>query len=188
MSNGGQNSTVIDQPSTTSLVNNTANKSNTSIDEGLKNKNVFVHANKDDIKDTMRLPVEKQYNKTVFPLKLEFYDQFVFGKEIENGVFTGQINDNNIPNGYGRIEYKDGSNYIGEFLNGKPNGIGIFQRTSNFFEYGIFINGLMNGIGLRWEKKNSREIHILFVQTGMCLKKIKILVTIQPNQIQIKHF
>ena len=90
-----------------------------------------------------------------------------------NSQFEGQFERNKF-NGYGIVQFSDGSSYFGEYKNneksgigtytwengcqyqgewknGKPNGLGIFIDNKSRFYEGEWKNGMMNGIGLfKW--------------------------------------
>lgn len=66
--------------------------------------------------------------------------------ETNVGRYSGQLVDD-MPNGYGIMDYSSGANYEGEWKNSKWEGDGVL--TTPFFKYsGEWSNGLPDGIGL----------------------------------------
>lgn len=62
-----------------------------------------------------------------------------------DGDYIGQVNDDNLPNGIGAINYKNGNRYVGNFLNGKRNGYGLFYYKDGSIVSGTFKNNLAHG-------------------------------------------
>ena len=61
--------------------------------------------------------------------------------------YEGKVNKNNLPNGKGRIIYKNGDVYTGYFLQGQKNGVGQFEKKGQFVYYGNFSRNKISGIG-----------------------------------------
>ena len=58
-------------------------------------------------------------------------------------------------NGIGEMIYKNGDQYIGEWLNGKKDGLGIFTWSDNVRYNGEFKNGKMDGEGQCFDKNGN---------------------------------
>jgi hypothetical protein len=63
-----------------------------------------------------------------------------------NYTYEGEIL-NNIPHGYGTINYNNGDKYIGECQFGVSDGFGIYYYKSGSYYEGFFSFGLFHGIG-----------------------------------------
>ena len=70
----------------------------------------------------------------------------------DGSVYMGSGH-NNIPSGYGTMQYANGDSYTGDFLNGKFNGCGEHQSGTSGRYVGEWHNGLRKGHG-RWEGPN----------------------------------
>ena len=86
-------------------------------------------------------------------------DDFVFGKIQDDGHwYTGELNSNGKPHGWGSMTYGINHKYQGRFLNGKPDGLGKEEKgkeeKGKVEHYGIFVDGKPKGMGLRWKKIN----------------------------------
>ena len=86
---------------------------------------------------------------TVFK-KIIFYVLFSF--TFYNVSFSKCV-EGNCSDGYGKFINEDvgelyGSNYVGEFLNGKYHGLGIYTWSDNAIYKGEFKNGLREGMGV----------------------------------------
>merc|ERR1711934_10325 len=60
-------------------------------------------------------------------------------------IFDGFLK-NSIPDGYGKLEFPNNSEYIGEWKNGLPNGKGIYE-SENYKYNGDWFNGYRHGLG-----------------------------------------
>ena len=73
------------------------------------------------------------------------------------GRFEGEVDDNNIPNGEGELEFpgndeQERQNYTGEFKDKMAHGKGVMRwRTGDKYE-GEFQNGLRHGTGSYFSK------------------------------------
>lgn len=47
--------------------------------------------------------------------------------QYNNCLYDGDVDENNLPNGKGSADFKDGSKYDGEWVNGEINGNGIMS-------------------------------------------------------------
>ena len=79
-----------------------------------------------------------------------------------DGTYTGEINDQNIPNGKGSFTSKNSNGeewtYEGEFKNGHFDGQGkTIWKASNQSEEGIYSNDKLNGQGKRIYKVGSQS-------------------------------
>ena len=66
---------------------------------------------------------------------------------LANGVYYGQVNSKNEPEGFGKLLYKDGTYYIGEWVFGKQNGLGVYRKKIGY-QIGMFMMGELNGYGI----------------------------------------
>ena len=67
---------------------------------------------------------------------------------LDNYVYEGELKNNIIKEGKGKLTYNNGVIYIGEFKNDKYNGKGVLYIKKNKLVYeGYFLNGLFEGKG-----------------------------------------
>lgn len=70
--------------------------------------------------------------------------------------YVGQVDDNGKPHGYGRKKFKDGRNYVGEFLNGNIQGKGTIQYANEDVYTGDFVDNKKHGEGIyEWKTRGS---------------------------------
>ena len=67
-------------------------------------------------------------------------------------IYSGHVDENGMPSGYGKCRFADGSTYVGEFLNGRMNGEGIYEFSSGESFAGtlkddMFVNGKWTPVG-----------------------------------------
>jgi len=81
-----------------------------------------------------------------------------FGKIIySNGhEYIGEFK-NGDPNGYGESIYVNGDVYFGEYNNGLKHGYGVFKWKNGNYYFGKFKNGQKNGLGVKLEKKSTNS-------------------------------
>ena len=79
-----------------------------------------------------------------------------FGKIIySNGQeYIGEFK-NGEPNGYGESVYINGDIYLGEYNNGLKHGYGVFKWINGHYYFGKFKNGQKDGFGVKLEKKSA---------------------------------
>lgn len=65
----------------------------------------------------------------------------------KEGIYYGEINELNKPNGIGKMNFVDGSCYFGEWRNGKFEGIGKLIYASGNFYSGYFKKNMKDGFG-----------------------------------------
>ena len=77
-----------------------------------------------------------------------------------NEIYEGEINRNNMREGFGKIIYKNGCYYIGKWLNDKKYGIGVEYNDRNMIIYkGEFANNEYDGEGTYYEKGKKYKGH-----------------------------
>ena len=70
----------------------------------------------------------------------------------DNEIYEGEINKNNMREGFGKNIYKDRSYYIGQWMNDKKYGIGIEYNNKNQIIYkGEFVNNEYDGEGIYYK-------------------------------------
>ena len=65
----------------------------------------------------------------------------------ELATYEGEMVDG-LPDGKGKEIYKNGDEYVGQFLRGKKHGFGILYSPGKFRYCGNFVNNKMNGHGV----------------------------------------
>lgn len=65
----------------------------------------------------------------------------------ELATYEGEMTDG-LPDGKGKEIYKNGDEYVGQFLRGKKHGYGILYSPGKFRYCGNFLNNKMNGNGV----------------------------------------
>ena len=117
-----------------------------------------------------------EYKKNYIPDGFGIYKNFITNLKVK-GIFKGncisgigievsQEGDyiyygefiNNEKEGYGTIEWKDGSKYQGEFKDNQINGFGIIKYPDNKFYQGEIKNSRMEGFGEFFWKDEKRYI------------------------------
>ena len=74
---------------------------------------------------------------------VEIGDEHVFS----NGVYTGSIDSEGLPNGYGTMNYNNLDEYSGEWLHGKMHGTGIMKYANGDIYEGDWYNNKKQGEG-----------------------------------------
>ena len=77
------------------------------------------------------------------------YYSSVFDEEVKqftNGIYSGKVFENKA-NNFGSMLYKNGSYYVGEWLNGAPCGFGIYVCDKNI-TIGQYSKGVSNGYSI----------------------------------------
>ena len=100
----------------------------------------------------------KQISKGKIVL-MEKYNGILFGQstsdsiiwfktslEITDGIYEGEI-EQGKPNGMGKVIFKNGDNYKGNWIDGKLDGKGTFISTDGTKYIGEWMNGKYHGIG-----------------------------------------
>lgn len=93
-------------------------------------------------------------------LKASVDPKFVY-KEIrysDNSFYAGNVNEQGLPNGYGKLSYADGVVCEGCFLNGLLHGLGRKELSPGNFDHGEFRDGMLDGIGCRQFSDGSYEM------------------------------
>ena len=117
-----------------------------------------------------------EYKKNYIPDGFGIYKNFITNLKVK-GVFKGncisgigiEVSEegdyiyygefiNNKKEGYGTIEWKDGSKYQGEFKDNQINGYGIIKYPDNKFYQGEIKNSRMEGFGEFFWKDEKRYI------------------------------
>ena len=85
-------------------------------------------------------------------------------KLIGNELYEGEIKDNKIIEGRGKLIFHNKEYYIGEFKNNKFNGIGVLFYENNKTKYeGQFKNGLKFGSGREYYQNNKLKYEGSFI-------------------------
>ena len=109
------------------------------IKRGFENSGGYVNSSNLDIKKGKT--IDSPYSNRRFSNVT--YTSYTMG----SGVYIGYVNNRNIPHGYGRVNYNDGSFYEGEFVDGSFNGYGKNTWVSGSYYEGYWVNGVQNGEG-----------------------------------------
>ena len=65
----------------------------------------------------------------------------------DNATYEGEMKDG-LPDGKGKEVYKNGEEYVGQFLRGKKHGFGIYYKPGQYRYSGNFLNNKRNGYGV----------------------------------------
>ena len=66
---------------------------------------------------------------------------------IEEGVYHGQVDENNLQHGKGRLFFKNGKAYTGEWVRGIMEGTGLLASSNGAYYKGSFASGNFSGLG-----------------------------------------
>ena len=66
---------------------------------------------------------------------------------IEEGIYHGQVDENNLQHGKGRLFFKNGKVYTGEWVKGTMQGSGLLSSSDGAYYKGSFVNGNFSGLG-----------------------------------------
>jgi clan AA aspartic protease (TIGR02281 family) len=100
------------------------------------------------------------------------------------GDYFGCLNDNEQPDGKGKMTFVEGGSYDGNWSNGNMQGIGIYVQDNGLIYNGNFENNNFTGNGTLTQKSSDYEI----IQTGLFNNGTLILgkkTTIQSNGLVV---
>ena len=144
--------TICDEESINTL-RSTYSKEDSVLSQSYSNSNFFKASLNVQINQNILKTCTNTYSK-LKPIKkpknviIKIEDIFWKEKLFNNGVFIGELNEENEPDGIGGYYWDSGEYYLGTWRQGQRHGYGIqYYAKNNILYEGEYSNGLRHGVG-----------------------------------------